>query len=64
MTDVASSQDDGRQWLTSPKQLVLLVPSAVIREAANAVINTLHPACSTIRVEAKRSFSSDHGLFS
>lgn len=59
----ASAQEFGRQWLHSASQLVLLVPSVIIPEACNALINPLHPAYQNIKLNIVRDFSFDARMF-
>lgn len=59
----SSAQEFGRRWLESAKQLVLLVPSAIIPESLHAVINPAHPAYRHVTVEIVRGFSFDARLF-
>lgn len=59
----AAAQEFGRAWITAAAQLVLLVPSAIIPEARNAVINPRHPAYARIKLEVIRDFSFDSRMF-
>ena len=58
-----ASQGVGRDWLRAAQDLVLLVPSAIIPEATNAVINPAHPAFLQVRLSIMRPFSFDARLF-
>lgn len=59
----ASTQEFGRQWLESASQLVMLMPSAIIPESLNAVINPLHPAYQDVTLEIVREFTFDARMF-
>lgn len=60
----ASTQEIGQQWLASPDALMMLVPSAVIPEAVNAVINPAHPAYAQVTLEVVRQFRFDARMIS
>lgn len=55
----AGAQEYGRAWLEAAGQLMLLVPSAIIPEALNRVINPAHPAYKKIRLQIVREFDFD-----
>ncbi|MDY7573718.1 RES family NAD+ phosphorylase [Actimicrobium sp. CCI2.3] len=55
----ASTQEIGRRWLASPEAFMMLVPSAVIPEALNAVINPAHPAYARVTLNVVREFRFD-----
>jgi len=59
----ASTQEFGRHWLESASHLVMLMPSAIIPESLNAVINPAHPAYRDVRLEIVREFSFDGRMF-
>lgn len=59
----ASTQEFGRSWIESGRGLVLFVPSAIIPESSNAVINPRHPAYQDIRLEIVREFTFDARMF-
>jgi RES domain-containing protein len=59
----ASTQEFGRQWLASASQLAMLVPSAIIPESINAVINPEHPAYHHVKLNVVREFSFDARMF-
>lgn len=58
-----ASQEFGGNWLNEVRQLVMLVPSAVMPEAQNAVINPLHPAYAEVSLTVIRDFSFDARMF-
>jgi RES domain-containing protein len=59
----ASAQEFGRQWLASSAQLILLVPSAIVPESTNAVINPLHPAYKDVKLKVVRDFTFDARMY-
>jgi RES domain-containing protein len=52
----------GDAWLARGESLVLGVPSAVVPEELNYLINPAHPAASDVRVIAQRPFAFDPRL--
>lgn len=54
-----SAQQFGRQWIASARHLMLLVPSVIIPEATNAVINPAHPAYPSVKLAVLREFHFD-----
>jgi len=59
----ASTQEFGRQWVASSRGLILLVPSAIIPESRNAVLNPRHPAYRDIRLQIVREFTFDARMY-
>ncbi|NNM72681.1 RES family NAD+ phosphorylase [Enterovirga aerilata] len=53
----------GSDWLASARSAVLRVPSAIVPECSNLLINPLHPEAGTIRVARKRRFAFDPRLW-
>lgn len=49
----------GDGWLAQARSPVLAVPSAIVPEELNYVINPAHPAAAAIRVVASRGFAFD-----
>ena len=49
----------GDRWLSEEKTPLLCVPSAVIPEESNWLINPQHPASKAIKVRSKRRFAYD-----
>ena len=47
------------QWIESNKQLVMFVPSVIVPEAQNAVINPMHAAYSKVTLTVVRDFAFD-----
>ena len=59
----ASAQNFGQQWLVSAANLVLFVPSVIVPEATNAIINPNHPAYNDVKLKVIRDFSFDARMF-
>ena len=60
---VEALKDIGTDWVADQKTAVLVVPSAVIPNELNYLINPLHPRTKDIRIEAVGSFTLDPRLF-
>lgn len=52
----------GDNWLTACSEAVLLVPSVIVHEEFNALINPLHPDANKIRAEITRQYVYDPRL--
>lgn len=52
----------GDVWAHSAETLLLVVPSAMIPEEPNYLINPAHPAAARVRVVSSRPFSYDPRL--
>jgi RES domain-containing protein len=59
----SSSQEFGGRWLTEGKQLMMMVPSAIVPEATNAVINPNHPEYKNVQLSIVRNFTFDSRMF-
>ena len=53
----------GQAWASVRDTLVLDVPSAIIPEERNVLINPRHPDASDVTVERERPFTFDPRLF-
>jgi RES domain-containing protein len=53
----------GTDWLASRGHLGLIVPSVVLPLERNIMLNPLHPAMSTVRIEAVYDFTYDARMF-
>ena len=61
----ASSQDFGAHWLrhpVAPAKAALAVPSSLIPEETNYLLNPLHPAWSDVHICKRRRFQLDPRL--
>ena len=54
-----STRDFGTQWLKAAKSLVMKIPSAVIPEEWNMIINPLHPGIKDCKIIDVRDFVYD-----
>lgn len=61
-TMASKVQDVGNDWIADQGSLILQVPSAVIQEEYNYLINPLHPDFKLITHEAITPFNYDHRL--
>jgi RES domain-containing protein len=52
----------GAEFLRSARALGLVVPSAIVPEGQNIVINPAHPAFAGVRMEIRRHFRFDQRL--
>jgi RES domain-containing protein len=51
--------DFGTAWARAARSLVLHVPSAILPEEGNAVLNPLHPEFAAVRMSVLREFHYD-----
>ena len=58
-----SSQDVGREWLAEGKALALLVPSVLVRQERNYVLNVRHPQFAKIEIGRSEAFSFDERVW-
>ncbi|GIZ53656.1 RES family NAD+ phosphorylase [Noviherbaspirillum aridicola] len=63
MTNFAGAQEFGGRWLLGGRQLIMLVPSVILPEAFNAVVNPLHPRYAEMKLTVVRDFAFDARLF-
>jgi RES domain-containing protein len=57
----APLQEIGRRWVERGESLLLSVPSVVIPQECNVLINPRHPEFSLLSIEAAKRFSLDTG---
>jgi RES domain-containing protein len=57
------SMDFGTAWAEARRSLVLYMPSIVLREEENAVINPAHPEFRDVRMTIAREFSYDPRMY-
>jgi RES domain-containing protein len=55
----AQCRSVGDEWAASGRSLVLTVPSSVVPEETNYLINPRHPEATAVRVTEERPFSFD-----
>jgi RES domain-containing protein len=58
-----ASQETGRAWLDGGGALALLVPSAIVPQEKNYVLNVTHPQFAGVRVANAEPFSFDERLW-
>jgi RES domain-containing protein len=61
--DFSYSKFMGNEFIKSMNNLILKVPSAVIGEEHNFLINPLHPDFKKIKIAEVKQFSTDERLF-
>lgn len=54
----------GNNFLKEAKHLLLQVPSALVSEEFNYLLNPMHPNASSVKTISKRAFSFDERLLS
>ncbi len=64
VTDIEYSRFMGDEFIKSKKHLALKVPSAVVQEEYNYLINPVHPDVKKIKINEIKSFRPDKRLFS
>lgn len=58
------SMDFGTRWAQELRSLVLYVPSVVLREEKNAVLNPAHPEFAGVKLTIERPFNYDPRMYS
>jgi RES domain-containing protein len=61
--DYESLRDLGDRWIRERRSLALWVPSAALRTEWNVLVNPLHPAVATIRIDEPQAFHFDARMF-
>jgi RES domain-containing protein len=61
--DIAYSQFMGDEFLKSTNELLLKVPSAIVDQENNFIINPKHPGISKIKITASKIFEFDERLY-
>lgn len=60
--DLAQTRAVGDKWLTDERSLALIVPSAVLPDSKNILLNTQHPDAGRLRVISQQPFRFDPRL--
>ncbi len=60
---IGSSQEHGRAWLDAGTALALIVPSVIVPQETNYVLNVDHPHFAGVRIAARERFSFDERLW-
>ena len=53
----------GDTWLREQRTALLLVPSLIVPESANVLLNPVHPHAARASIVARRRFAFDHRLW-
>jgi RES domain-containing protein len=61
--DLAATQRRGREWIESGRTLLLRVPSAIVPEEANVLLNPAHPEWNDAEVRLLRAFHYDRRMY-
>ncbi len=61
--DVVATQELGRRWVESGRSLALRVPSAIVPEEVNMVLNPAHAEWSGVDVSVVRPFHFDRRMY-
>jgi RES domain-containing protein len=62
LDDIDLTRAAGQEWLQSGRSCVLRVPSIVVPEEHNLVLNPLHPEAQRIALTTERTFTFDGRL--
>jgi RES domain-containing protein len=57
-----STQKIGKKWIQKGEYAILKVPSTIIKEEYNYLINPLHPDVSHLKIGPPQQFDFDHRL--
>jgi RES domain-containing protein len=58
-----ASMDFGTTWARENRSLVLYVPSALVREECNAILNPNHPEFAVVKMAIERNFRYDARVY-
>ncbi|MEG9437359.1 RES family NAD+ phosphorylase [Edaphobacter sp. HDX4] len=61
-SDLARTRNAGDEWLRSNRTLLLEVPSVLVPERRNYLINPIHPEMNRLRITARYSHPFDQRL--
>ncbi|WP_085905442.1 RES family NAD+ phosphorylase [Kiloniella majae] len=62
LPDTYVSRDFGNKWLLKGKEAALEIPSAIVRNEYNILINPTHPECTGLKILEKTDFYYDPRL--
>ncbi|PYS80600.1 MAG: hypothetical protein DMF67_19850 [Acidobacteria bacterium] len=60
--DLVRTRTIGDEWLIKERSLALIVPSAVLPDSRNILINPQHPGAARLRVVSQQPFTFDSRL--
>ena len=63
-TENLALREIGKDWIESGRSVALLVPSAIIDEEWNVLLNPVHPDFALIQTEPPKPFRFDARMFS
>jgi RES domain-containing protein len=63
MNEPSAARDFGTSWMRSRRSPALMVPSVVIPEEQNLLLNPEHPDFSLLHIAGSRPFAFDPRLF-
>jgi RES domain-containing protein len=63
MGEPSAARDFGTTWMKSRRSLALAIPSVVIPEEHNLLLNPEHPDLTDVRISGPHSFEFDARLF-
>jgi RES domain-containing protein len=58
-----ATQEIGREWAHSMRSLALLVPSVIVDDEWNVLINPLHPDAARVKIAQPKPFHFDQRMF-
>ena len=61
--DLGATQRLGREWIESRRTLLLSVPSAIVPEEFNVLLNPAHPEWDGVEVRLLRAFHYDRRMY-
>jgi RES domain-containing protein len=59
----SATEDAGRAWIEDGAALALVVPSVIVPQEANYVLNVRHPQFAQLRIAKREPFSFDERLW-
>jgi RES domain-containing protein len=60
--DEGATQQIGSDWVRTAKTCLLRVPSVIVPEESNAMLNASHPDATELKLVSERPFSFDPRL--
>lgn len=63
LSDPVQCRSFGDRWLHEARSAVLMVPSVIVPESFNVLINPQHPDAHSIRIVSRRAWTFDPRLF-
>ncbi|MDX1606947.1 MAG: RES family NAD+ phosphorylase [Candidatus Competibacterales bacterium] len=63
LTDPDACRDFGERWLGEARSALLAVPSVIVPESSDVLINPRHPDSAAVRLVSRRTWRFDPRLF-